>query len=125
MAVFTLESLVLRGVAVLRGGPTVNLRLGTSAVAKRTSGIPFSMRHPSPGCRQEFNRPADRPDRVGYDPAGVAAPGIGRSRSRAGVLSRRSPARSAGRAIPSGWSTAEGGPEPAAAACLCLVEAGH
>jgi len=126
MAVFNLESLVLCGVSVLRDGQTVNPRLGTSAKAKRqTSGIPFSMRHPSPGCREEFDRPGDRPERVGYARVGVAAPGTGRSPSRAGVLSRRSPARTAGRAIPSGWSTAMGGPELAAAACLCLFEAGQ
>ena len=124
MAVTHLESLVLRGVSVGCDGQTVGLRLGTSyAGGRRAPGNPFSMRHPSPGCRQDDNRPADRPDRAARGPVGKAAFGAGRSRSRAGVLSRRSPARIAGRAIPSGWSPAVGGPEPTAAACLCLAQA--
>jgi hypothetical protein len=123
MAVTHLESLVLRGVTVGCDGQTVGLRLGTSyAGGRRAPEDSSSMRHPSPGCRQDFNRPADRPDRVAYGPVAEAAFGAGRSRSRAGVLSRRSPARIAGRTIPSRWSPAVGGPELTAAARLCPVQ---
>ena len=124
MAVFHLESLVLRGVSVGRDGQTVGLRHGTSyAAGRQAPGNPFPMRHPSPGCRQDFNRPAGRPDRVASWPVDKAGSGAGRSRSRAGVLSRRSPARIAGRTIPSGRSPAEGGAAPTAAARLCLAQA--
>jgi len=125
MAVFNLSSLVLRGVSVLGDGQTVNgLRRDASYAAG--AGVPtirISMRHPSSGCRQAFMQPAGRPGHEDEDLVAEAVPGAGRSRSRAGVLSRRSPARFAGQAILSGWSATVGGPKPAAAAGLCLIKA--
>jgi hypothetical protein len=123
MADYTLDSLVLRGVSVLRDGQAVNLRLGTSDKAKaQTPGINVSMRHPSLGCGQEFMPPAVRPAHADQDRVDDAAPGAGRPRSRAGVLSRR-PARTAGGAILYGWSPSNGGPRSAAAARLGLIPA--
>jgi hypothetical protein len=124
MAVITLESLVQRGVSVLRGGQAVNTRLGTSDTADaQTPGVLVSMRHPSPGCGREFIPPVVRRGHADQARVDGAAPGAGRSRSRAGVLSRRSPARTAGGAILYGWSPSNGGPESAAAARLCLKKA--
>jgi hypothetical protein len=125
MAVFNLSSLVLRGVSVLGDGQTINgLRrdAGYSAVTG-TPPIRISMRHPSSGCRQAFTQPAGWPAHEDQDLVAETVPGAGRSPSRAGVLSRRSPARIAGQAILSGWSAAVGGPKPAAAAGLCLIKA--
>src|SRR5437763_16124045 len=123
MAVLNLPSLVLRGVSVLGDGQTVNL-LRRDAGYAASAGAPtvrISMRHPSSGCRQAFMQPAGRPVYEDEDLVAQAVPGAGRSRSRAGVLSRRSPARSAGQAIRFGWSPAVGGPKPTAAAGLCLI----
>jgi hypothetical protein len=125
MAVLNLASLVLRGVSVLGDGQTVNL-LRRDASYAGGAGAPtvrISMRHPSSGCRQAFMQPAGRPDHEDENLVAQAVPGAGRSLSRAGVLSRRSPARIAGRAILSGWSPAVGGPKPTAAAGLCLIKA--
>jgi len=122
MAVLNLESLVLRGVAVLRDVQAVNLRRGTSY--KATGGTPEvgnSTRHPSPDSSQDFIPPAGRLDHAGADRMDDAAPGTGRSQSRAGVLNRRSPARFAGRAIQSGWSHSRGGSHPAAATASSLL----
>jgi hypothetical protein len=124
MALFSLEALVLRGVCVWRDAQTIGLRLGTSYKANaRTPEVPISMRHPLPGCNQGFNAPAGRPDHADELRVDGAAPGAGRPRSRAGVLSRRSPARTAGRAILSGWSLL-GGPTQAAAASPGRIPAG-
>jgi hypothetical protein len=125
MAVLNLSSLVLRGVSVLGDGQTVNLlrRDASYAAIAGAPSVRISMRHPSSGCRQAFMQPAGRPHHEGEDLVAEAVPGAGRSRSRAGVLSRRSPARSAGQAILSGWSPALGGPKPTAAAGLCLLKA--
>jgi hypothetical protein len=99
MAVYSLESLVLRGVSVLRDGSAVGLRLGSYEADKQTKATPISMRHPSPGC----------PTFV-FETSRL---------SRAGVLGRRSPAN-AGRTIGHRWSAAVGGPQFTAAARLCL-----
>src|SRR5712692_7905601 len=57
----TLESLVLRGVSVLRDGQTVELRLGASAEDQRTTPeIRVSVRHPQ-GYPIGF-KPSERPD---------------------------------------------------------------
>jgi len=122
MAVSILESLVLRGVSVRCDGKTIGLRLGTSyKAALRAPTLPFSMRHPSPGTR-DTNPPADGPGHEATGSVFGAVSGAGRSHCRAGVPSRRSPARSAGRTIPSGWAAVEGGPKPAAAS-LSLIGA--
>jgi hypothetical protein len=106
MAIYTLESLVLRGVSVLCDGKAVELCLGASE-AVRTPEVRISMRHPSHGYPQA--KPNSQADRQVHDAKRVAddaAFGAGRSRSRAGVLSRRSPAILAGKAT-LGWSTPE------------------
>ena len=105
MAGFNLECLVLRGVAVLSDGSAVNLRLGTGYTAEEQAPASrLSMRHPSPGWAQRF----DKPDGQRHHPADQnrvewAANGTGRSRSRAGVLRR---------------STAIGTPKPTPATTL-------
>jgi hypothetical protein len=107
MAVYTLESLVLRGVSVLCDGKAVELCLGASEATVRTPEVRISMRHPSPGYPQANpNSQAGRPVHDAKRGVDKAAFGTGRSRSRAGVLSRRSPAILAGRTT-LGWSTPE------------------
>jgi hypothetical protein len=97
MAVKNLESLVLRGSAVLQDGQAGNPRRGTSYTANpETPEIRISMRHPSLGCEQEFP-PAMRlrhADDLRSDY--VAADGAGRSQSRAGVLGRNCLRRTTG-----------------------------
>jgi len=108
MAIFTLESLVLRGVSVRCDGQAVELCLGASETAVQTPEVRISMRHPSQGYPQANpNSPAEPAAHVAKRDADDAAFGAGRSRGRAGVLSRRSPAKLAGRTIPTGWSTPE------------------
>lgn len=108
MAIYTLESLVLRGVSVLCDGQAVELCLGASEAAIQTPEVRISMRHPSPGYPQanpnSQAEPAVHDAKRGVD---KAAFGAGRSRGHAGVLSRRSPATLAGRTTPCGWSTPE------------------
>lgn len=110
MAVFTLESLVLRGVSVLADGKAVELCRGTSEATAWPSMVRISMRHPSLGYAQaEANSLATRVTR--HDAkcdVDVAAFGAGRSRGRAGVLSRRNPAFTAGRTTPVGRSMPRG-----------------
>lgn len=92
MAVKMLESLVLRGVAVLEGGRIVNLRLGTSAKAGLQTPVPvIPTRHPVPGCRPN-PAPFGWPQDVDYPRQG-AMPGAGRSRRHAGVPSPASALR--------------------------------
>ena len=94
MAVINLESLVLCGSTVLRGGKGENPRRGTSYTANpETPEIRISMRHPSRECEQEFQpaRRLDSADKLSVD--SLAVSGAGRSHRRAGVLSRRSPTR--------------------------------
>lgn len=86
MAVKNLESLVLRGVAVLEGGLVVNLRLGTSAKAGLQTPVPAN-----PGCRA-IAQPFGWCNTLDYRHGEGAMPGAGRSRSRAGVPSPASPA---------------------------------
>ena len=108
MAALNLVSLVLRGVVVRCGRANVGLRLGTSYQdGPRNPEIPFSMRHPSQGCKQEpFAIPADRRDPVmNVDDADS---GAGRSLGLAGVLSRSIPTSQVGRATPT-WPGATGG----------------
>jgi len=108
MAVYTLESLVLRGVSVLCDGRAVELCHGASETAVQTPEVRISMRHPSPGYPQANpNSRADGQDHDAKRDVALAAFGTGRSRSRAGVLSRRSPASSAGETARFGQSTPE------------------
>jgi hypothetical protein len=94
MAVFTRKTLVLRGVSVLCGGESINLRLGTGYTADRqipTVGHP--MPHPMPVFAPLVNRPdwqcncqsADAnvfTDRLREDESGMQ--GTGRSPGQAG-----------------------------------------
>jgi hypothetical protein len=121
MVAFTLESLVLRGISVLRDGQAVELRRGTSYAAVPTPEIVNSMRHPSPGCLA-FNRPLTWQDPTLGDEDEAKATGAGRSLSRAGVPSR-SPARIAGWAIRSRMSPNVGGPKPVAVGAVGLIRA--
>ena len=94
MAVFTLQSLAPRSVSVVRDGQNVGLRLGAECQTTcRTPEVRINPRHPSPNGGRGF-MPAQRPDdHAEYDRmAAVAAYGAGRSHSRDGKLSRRSPA---------------------------------
>jgi hypothetical protein len=86
MAVKNLESLVLRGVAVLEGGLVVNLRLGTSAKAGLQTPVPVTL-----GCRA-IAQPFGWCNPLDYLHGEGAMPGAGRSRSRAGVPSSASSA---------------------------------
>jgi hypothetical protein len=103
MAVFTLPSLVLRGVSVaVCGGQNVGLRLGAeSQTVWQTPEVRINPRHPSPNGERRFT-PAPRPDdHAEYDRmAAMAAFGAGRSHCRDGVHSRRSPARIAAKRLP-------------------------
>jgi hypothetical protein len=120
MAVRMLSSLGLRGVSVLVDGQTVTMLRRDAGYAAIAGAPPVRISmHPSSGCRQAFPAPAGRPDHEDEDLVEKAVPGAGRSHSRAGFLSRRSPARTAGPAILSGWSIAAGVPKPTAAAGLC------
>src|SRR5947209_4323902 len=85
MAVLTLESLVLRGVAV-RLGALGYLRLDTSVVAGDPApGTVNSMRQPLPGTA--VDNPGPTPPNV-VDPTKGICPGAGRSRRHAGFLAR-------------------------------------
>src|SRR6516162_5652900 len=97
VAIYTLESLVLRGVSVLCDGKAVELCRGASEANMQTPEVRISMRHPSQGYPQANpNALADQPDHDAKRDVAAAAFGTGRSRGLAGVLSRRSPACSAG-----------------------------
>jgi hypothetical protein len=112
MAALKLESLVLRGVTILRDVLAVNPRLGTSQ-AKETSEIFISMRHPL-ASKQVKSQLAGWPEASDPYPTATAVLGAGRSRSCAGVLvcSARSPEQ----VIPFGWLSSEGGSLRAAVA---------
>ena len=73
MAVRTRETLVLRGVPVVRDGVAVEARLGVGYQGLEQSPAPFSMRHPSP-----------KNPRHAIDPDAQALPGAGRRQARAG-----------------------------------------
>ena len=107
------ESLVLRGVSVLGDGPAVSLRLGSyETKPQATKATPISQRHPSHGCA---TMPETNGRRIPFGNAAVLWAG---RLSRAGVLSRRSPAVHAGRTTVHRWSGAVGGPQFTAAARL-------
>jgi hypothetical protein len=98
-----LESLVLRGVAVLCGGKAVNPRLGSGYTTLATTPeIRFSMRHPSRGWVLDFGQPKVQLNHAANPRLEDAnASGAGRSLSHAGVLSRSSArAERSARALP-------------------------
>jgi hypothetical protein len=114
MLLNTLESLVLRNVNVVNGGLTVEpLRHGPGyQTDSQTPEVPISKRHPSQGAKQAALQPAGRLNDAIVDGVVDAALGAGRSRRRAGVLSRRSAVLAA----------ANGGTELPAAACLGRIQ---
>jgi hypothetical protein len=104
MAVITRETLVLRGVSVLRDGLTVVARLGSGYQATQTPA-PFSMRHPQP-----FNAGRPQAERwINPDEHQDASSQAGRSRTQAvGSHLPRSweavcPGRPAARLLPAAW----------------------
>jgi hypothetical protein len=113
MLLNTLESLVLRNVNVVNGGLTVEpLRRGPGyQTDSQTPEVPISKRHPSQGAKQAVMQPAGRLNDAMTDGVVDAVFGAGRSRRRAGVLSRRSAVLAA----------ASGGAVLPAAACLCRI----
>jgi hypothetical protein len=120
MAVYHVESLVLRGVSVLGDGQADSLRLGSyEAKTQITKATPFSERHPSPGCPTFMPTRGVRQFPTASANGNSAVLWAGRL-SRAGVLGRRSPAPSAGRTNVHRWSDAVGGPKFTAAVRLCL-----
>jgi len=122
MVAFMLESLVLRGVAVLRGELSVGLRLGTSAEANmRSSGVRNSRRHPSPGCRKPDLQPTVGPD-VDYSTKGVT-PGAGRSRRQFGARLLSGAARTTCR-LATSWLPTFGGSTSVVAATRRAIPAG-
>jgi hypothetical protein len=124
MAVQKLESLVLRGVSVLRDGQVVNPRLGTGYQAIKQVLPSLTMRHPSPDYRQVFTPPAAAIEPAVSDRRDDAeVGGAGRSRWRAGVSVVWSCSRTLGKTIPSGWSLQRGGREPMVNANLCSKQA--
>jgi hypothetical protein len=107
MVLVHVESLVLRGASVVVDGLAVSLRLGSYETKPQTTkATPFSQRHPSHGCATAMPQTNGRhfPKAIGNS----AVVRAGRL-SRAGVLSRRSPAL--------------GGPQFTAAARLCPARA--
>jgi hypothetical protein len=121
MAVSHVESLVLRGVSVVRDGRTIGLRLDSyEAKPQSFQATPFSMRHPSPGCRTPMPETGGRPFPTSNTLGNGARPvWAGRPGRRAGVLGRRSPAPSAGGTNVHRWFPAVGGPKFTAAVRLC------
>jgi hypothetical protein len=113
------ESLVLRGVSVLRDGLAVGLRLGSYESQRQIKATPISMRHPSPGKPTFVPETKGRTFPTASTNGNCDAPWAGRL-SRAGVLGRRSPAQNAGRTGVHRWSPTAGGPQFTAAVRLCL-----
>ncbi len=118
------ESLVLRGVSVLRDGLAVGLRLGSYEANQQMMATPISQRHPSRGCLTAMPETSERTFPTASASGNGAALGAGRLR-RAGVLGRRSRAQSAGRTNVHRWSVSVGGPQLTAAARLTLAWAKH
>jgi hypothetical protein len=108
MAAITLKTLVLRGVHVVRD--VVTGRTGMGFAAKVQAPLPI-LSHPSSRYQQPH-----RPDRqLCLNPdADNAEERAGRPERETGVPSRRSPAMSAGRAIPLGWALETGELAPTA-----------
>src|SRR5262249_16675897 len=87
MAMITAKSLVLSGISVKSDGKAGSVRLGSLYQDQvQAPPIPFSMRHPSRGCRARFTEPDERHDHVDNPNVGALAPRAGRLVSLAGVL---------------------------------------
>jgi hypothetical protein len=103
MTVFTLQSLVLRGVSVVCDGQNVGLRLGAESQTIGTAPeVRINPRHPSSKRERGFMPAQWSDDHAEYDRmAAATAQGAGRSLRCDGVLSR-STAISGYSAVPSG-----------------------
>jgi len=127
MVFCTLRSLVLRGVSVLRDGQNVGLRLGAESKAHRTTrGIRTNPQRPTICNQRQGFMPAVRPHPTAYEGVDAVASGAGRSpgSSNVGRLSRRRPARIAGRAILFGWTGESEAPKSNAVKRLCRTTCG-
>jgi hypothetical protein len=121
MAVMNLESLVLRGVNVVRDVVTGLKRIGANqAAVRQTPAMVLShLRHPSQSDPWSDADPALRYERA--TAGGSTAKRAGRPGSSAGVLGSRNLASFTRGAILSGWQV-EGGPATAAR-CIGQVQA--
>jgi hypothetical protein len=90
MNVFTLQTLVLRGVSVAIDGHNVGLRLGVESKTINTAPVVrIKPRRPSRNEERGFRAAQWSDDHAEYDRmAAATADGAGRSLSCAGVLSR-------------------------------------
>lgn len=113
MAATKPEALVLRGVSVLGDGKAAGLRCGFYAANEQMPMVPLSMRHPSPGCREDRTEPPQQQIRRVANAADCSAVRAGRPGSPAGVLGSRGSARIAGRAVLLGWPIVVGTTPPA------------
>ncbi len=99
MAVITRETLVLRGVPVLRDGVAVEARLGVGYQGTEQLPAPISMRHPSPDNPRHGNEPGARPLPGADQRQDRDAPRAGRPGCPAGVPDSRSRAVRATRSL--------------------------
>ena len=87
MAMITANSWVLGGISVMKDGKAGSVRLGSLYQDQlQAPPIPFSMRHPSQGCRARFTEPVQWHDHVDNPNVGALAPRAGRLVSPRGVL---------------------------------------
>ena len=119
MAVFTLQSLVLRGVSVVRDGQNVGLRLGAECrTASATPEVRLNPRHPSHSWQRGFMPDAHAEyDRM----AAAAALGAGRPHSCDGTVGRVTPTSKAAKRLSTDKRGAAGDAALAAAACASRV----
>jgi hypothetical protein len=102
MAGTTVQTLVLRGIpVVVRGGVAVGTRTEVRTETRPNARLSLSMRHSSLPCRLAESDPNQwQPHTANIGGAAYAAVRAGRPGSRAGVPSRRSPAKFAGWTVP-------------------------
>jgi hypothetical protein len=110
MALKNLESLLLPVVPAVVRGVVAGLKgTGSAQASGQTRAVALSFtRHLPPGIPGPDSDPMMRYEPANYGEA-HAAQRAGRSGSSAGVPDSRTPARTAGAAILSGWSLAAGG----------------
>jgi hypothetical protein len=105
MGVFTLRSLVLRGVSVVRDGQNVGLRLGAESKAFIPTAPETRITPPNPtNCRPAWMQAGGRADHAAYEGVDASAQGAGRLLGSSVGSLRFGPARSAGRTVRFGWS---------------------
>jgi hypothetical protein len=112
------NSLVLRAVPVACDVVTGLTRFGFNPANAETSLVLSYQRHLSTRVSRAGTDPCSRHERTALGGVGHDARRAGRPGSPAGVPDSRRPARTAGRAILSGWSSAAGAMAPPAAGCI-------